>query len=111
MIFPLSEIQKISQLARSKDIKMHLDGARLWNASMGSGVSLREYGSYFDSMSLCLSKGIGAPIGSVLVGSRDLIKKARHFRKLFGGGWRQVCKAILCYSCVGRMRFSSGSIT
>ncbi|RUS33036.1 pyridoxal phosphate-dependent transferase [Jimgerdemannia flammicorona] len=89
MIFPLSEISRISEYGRSRGIKMHLDGARAWNASMATGIPLAEYGRHFDSMSLCLSKGIGAPIGSILVGSRDLIKRARHFRKLFGGGWRQ----------------------
>ncbi|KAI9314967.1 pyridoxal phosphate-dependent transferase [Dichotomocladium elegans] len=90
MILPLDEIRKISDLARSRGLAMHLDGARLWNAHMATGVPLKDYGAQFDSMSLCLSKGVGAPIGSILVGSRDFIKRARHFRKLFGGGWRQV---------------------
>lgn len=89
LIFPIEEIRKISELARSRGLAMHLDGARLWNASQESGVSLKEYGAHFDSMSLCLSKGVGAPIGSILVGNHDFIKHARHFRKLFGGGWRQ----------------------
>jgi threonine aldolase len=89
LIMPIDEIAKISTLARSRGIKMHVDGARLWNASQETGVTLKEYGKHFDSMSLCLSKGIGAPIGSILVGSRAFVAKCRHLRKLFGGGWRQ----------------------
>lgn len=68
---------------------MHLDGARLWNASIATGIPFHEYSKYFDSISLCLSKGLGAPVGSVLVGSHSFIEKARQYRKLFGGGWRQ----------------------
>ncbi|KAF7726442.1 Threonine aldolase [Apophysomyces ossiformis] len=89
LIFPVEEIRKISELARSKGLAMHLDGARLWNASQETGVPLKIYGKHFDSMSLCLSKGVGAPIGSILVGNAKFIDRARHFRKLFGGGWRQ----------------------
>jgi threonine aldolase len=89
MIFPIEEIKRISEHARARGIKMHLDGARLWNAHQETGVPLSEYGRYFDSMSLCLSKGVGAPIGSILVGDAKFIRKSRHFRKLFGGGWRQ----------------------
>ncbi|KAI9199828.1 pyridoxal phosphate-dependent transferase [Polychytrium aggregatum] len=88
-IFPLDEIKKISQLVRSKGVRIHLDGARLWNASVATGISIKEYCQQFDSVSLCLSKGLGAPVGSVLVGSKTFIKKARHIRKVFGGGWRQ----------------------
>ncbi|KAJ3116254.1 Threonine aldolase [Phlyctochytrium bullatum] len=88
-IFPLDEMKKISALATKHGIKMHLDGSRLWNANIATGISLKEYCSGFDTVTLCLSKGIGAPIGAVLVGSKATIKKARHFRKLFGGGWRQ----------------------
>jgi threonine aldolase len=68
MIFPLEEIKRIRQLAQAKRIALHLDGARLWNAAVATGTSLRQYGQLFDSMSLCLSKGMGCPIGSVLVG-------------------------------------------
>ncbi|KAI8379279.1 pyridoxal phosphate-dependent transferase [Radiomyces spectabilis] len=89
MIFPLSEIRRISDMARHRGLAMHLDGARLWNASEETGIPLKEYGKNFDSMSLCLSKGVGAPIGSILVGNADFIDRARHHRKLFGGGWRQ----------------------
>ncbi|KAF9913253.1 Threonine aldolase [Linnemannia zychae] len=88
-IQPIEEIERIRQLTKEHDIKLHLDGARLWHASIATGISMKEYCSHFDTVSLCLSKGIGAPIGSILVGSEAVIKKARHFRLLFGGGWRQ----------------------
>ncbi|GJJ73153.1 threonine aldolase [Entomortierella parvispora] len=88
-IMPLTEIARIRALTLEHGIKLHLDGARLWHASVTTGISMEEYCSYFDTVSLCLSKGIGAPIGSILVGSDRTIKKARHFRLLFGGGWRQ----------------------
>ncbi|EIE83938.1 hypothetical protein G6F46_003977 [Rhizopus delemar] len=89
MIFPIEEIAKISKMARGKGLAMHLDGARLWNASQETGISLKEYGKHFDSMSLCLSKGVGAPIGSIVVGNAKFVDRVRYYRKLFGGGWRQ----------------------
>ncbi|CAG8447162.1 8626_t:CDS:2 [Ambispora leptoticha] len=89
VIFPFSEIVQISRIARERGVKLHLDGARLWNASAEKEISLKQYGQYFDSITLCLSKSIGAPIGSILVGDQKFIDKARHFRKQFGGGWRQ----------------------
>ncbi|KAL0088685.1 pyridoxal phosphate-dependent transferase [Phycomyces blakesleeanus] len=89
LIFPIEEIRAISEMSRGRGLAMHLDGARLWNASQETGIPLSEYGKCFDSMSLCLSKGVGAPIGSILVGNREFINRARHLRKLFGGGWRQ----------------------
>ncbi|KAG0336181.1 Threonine aldolase [Podila horticola] len=88
-IMPLEEIIRIRAFTNEHNVKLHLDGARLWHASIATGISMKEYCSHFDSISLCLSKGIGAPIGSILVGSKQVIKKARHFRLLFGGGWRQ----------------------
>ncbi|KAG0290419.1 Threonine aldolase [Linnemannia gamsii] len=88
-IMPIEEMERIRILTKEHDIKLHLDGARLWHASVATGISMKEYCSHFDTVSLCLSKGIGAPIGSILVGSEVTIKKARHFRLLFGGGWRQ----------------------
>jgi threonine aldolase len=69
---------------------MHLDGARLWNACVAASLSPREYARYFDSVSVCFSKGLGAPIGSAVAGSKDFIAKARRFRRMFGGGMRQV---------------------
>ncbi|KAG1051163.1 hypothetical protein G6F46_004736 [Rhizopus delemar] len=88
-IMPIDEIHKIHDVARANNCKMHLDGARLWNASQATGVPLSEYGQYFDTVSICLSKGAGAPIGSMLTGPKELIERARHLRKLMGGGWRQ----------------------
>lgn len=89
MIFPLDEIIKISKFCKIHNVKLHLDGARIWNASIATGISIKEYAQYFDSVSICLSKTIGAPIGSVLVGDSQFIKKANHFKKQNGGGIRQ----------------------
>ncbi|KAI9230787.1 MAG: pyridoxal phosphate-dependent transferase [Piptocephalis tieghemiana] len=89
MYFPIEEIRRISQFARSKGLSMHLDGARLWNASVATETPMHEYGALFDTLSICLSKGVGAPIGSILVADAATIAKARRLRKLFGGGWRQ----------------------
>ncbi|KAI1319368.1 Threonine aldolase [Mortierella claussenii] len=88
-VMPLQEVQAIRRFAKENRVRLHLDGARIWNAAVALDCSLKDLASEFDSVSLCVSKGIGAPIGSVLVGDKNLIKKARHFRKMFGGGWRQ----------------------
>ncbi|MBD2102843.1 low-specificity L-threonine aldolase [Leptolyngbya sp. FACHB-261] len=88
-IFPLAEIESIAQVCQKHDLKLHLDGARLWNACVATGISEREYARPFDTVSVCFSKGLGAPVGSALVGSSESIKRARRFRKLFGGGMRQ----------------------
>ena len=89
-IFPKEEIARIASLASEHKIKMHLDGARLWNAVIATGTPLHIWAKPFDSVSVCLSKGLGAPIGSVVAGSEEFIKKARRNRKMFGGGMRQV---------------------
>lgn len=89
IIMPIEEIARISQFAKANDIKLHLDGARLWNASAETGISIEEYCSYFDSVSLCLSKSLGAPMGSILVGEHAFIERANHFKKQNGGGIRQ----------------------
>jgi threonine aldolase len=88
-IYPISLLKEISAFALAMRIRLHLDGARLWNASVASGVSPAEYASCVDSVSVCLSKGLGAPVGSVIAGSRGFIEEARHYRKIFGGGMRQ----------------------
>lgn len=88
-IMPLAETKRISAFAREHDIKLHLDGARLWEAVVAGAGSLSEFASLFDSVSLCFSKGLGAPIGSMLVGSVPFIKRARWIRKSIGGGLRQ----------------------
>ena len=89
MVMPLAEAKRIVEWAHANDIKVHLDGARLWEAVVSGAGSLSEYTSLFDSVSLCFSKGLGAPIGSIVVGSKAFIKKARWFRKSIGGGARQ----------------------
>lgn len=87
---PISEISTLSSAARARGISMHLDGARIWNAHIASGVSFLEYGRHFDTISVCLSKGLGAPIGSVMVSSRERVAEARIWRKRYGAGMRQV---------------------
>ncbi|KAF9890622.1 Threonine aldolase [Aspergillus nanangensis] len=89
VITPIEEIRKISQFAHGHGIKLHCDGARLWNASAATGFSLADYCQYFDSVSMCVSKGLGAPIGGVLASTRANIKQARWLRKQQGGGIRQ----------------------
>ncbi|KAK4047383.1 OPT super [Microbotryomycetes sp. JL201] len=103
MVFPQDEIIRISNWARQHDIIMHCDGARIWEAAAKTGLSIEELCRPFDTMSLCLSKGLGAPIGSVLVGPKDFIKKAKWFRKSFGGGIRQ-CGGLVAAAdyCVDR---------
>ena len=89
-IWPLEQIESVTGAARERGLALHLDGARLWNASLASGVSEAEYAARFDTVSVCFSKGLGAPVGSILAGSADLIAKARFFRKQQGGAMRQV---------------------
>ncbi|KAH0838581.1 pyridoxal phosphate-dependent transferase [Lanmaoa asiatica] len=88
-IMPQKDVCEISKNAHAQDIIMHLDGARIWDVVVATGLSVREICDPFESVSLCLSKGLGAPIGSCLVGTEAFITKARWFRKLFGGGMRQ----------------------
>lgn len=88
-VYPLDEIKKISAVCRKKKIKMHLDGARLWNVSVATGIAFREYAKYFDSVMVCFSKGMGCPVGSVLVGEKKFIAVAARHRKMMGGGMRQ----------------------
>lgn len=87
--YTLDEIRPIQALCKDKGLALHLDGARLFNALVETGESTQEVGALFDSVSLCLSKGLGAPVGSVLVGSKDFIGQARRLRKVMGGGMRQ----------------------
>lgn len=89
VILPLDNISAVSSLARNRGIKTHLDGARIFNASVETGISLQEYSKYFDSVSFCFSKGLGAPVGSVLCGTSGFIESARKWRKILGGGMRQ----------------------
>ena len=89
MVMPLEEVRRISAFAREHGIKLHCDGARLWEAVASGAGSLADFAACFDTVSLCFSKGLGAPIGSVLVGPKDIIKHARWVRKSIGGGLRQ----------------------
>lgn len=88
-IYPLDIIKEIYDLTRTEQMGYHLDGARLWNACVETGISPKEYASFFDSVSVCLSKGLGAPVGSVIAGTSEFVARARKVRKIFGGGMRQ----------------------
>ncbi|SFT45624.1 L-threonine aldolase [Lishizhenia tianjinensis] len=88
-IYDFEEIKKIKALCVEKGLPLHLDGARLFNSLVETGIDYKVYGEQFDSISICLSKGLGAPVGSLLLGSKDFIPKARRVRKVLGGGMRQ----------------------
>jgi threonine aldolase len=86
----LAELRALHGYARAGGFRLHLDGARLWNAAVATGTALADYGELFDAVTVCLSKGLGAPVGSLVVGSADLIEQARWWRKRMGAGMRQV---------------------
>ncbi len=90
VILSLEKIKKIKNIADKYKIPLHLDGARIWNAHISTGVSFEEYGKYFDTISVCFSKGLGAPVGSMLLGTKRHIEKALRKRKQLGGGMRQI---------------------
>lgn len=87
--YDFSEIKKIQKVCTEHNLKLHLDGARLFNALVEKNETPKQYGEVFDSISICLSKSLGCPVGSLLIGKKDFIKKARRVRKVFGGGMRQ----------------------
>ena len=87
---PLDQIKALRKGADEIGVALHLDGARIWNAHVASGVAFNEYGKYFDTISVCLSKGLGAPIGSVMLSTKERVTKARIWRKRYGAGMRQV---------------------
>lgn len=89
-VIPVENIIALKNLAKKYNLFYHLDGARIWNASIASGISVKEYASHFDSVSCCLSKGLGAPVGSIIAGTKDFIKEAFRVRKAWGGGMRQL---------------------
>jgi threonine aldolase len=97
-VLPLSYIEEAATFARSKGLAFHLDGARVFNAAVKSGVPIKTITGCFDSASLCLSKGLGSPVGSVLVGKKDLIARAHRIRKMLGGGMRQA--GVLAAACL-----------
>lgn len=88
-IYEIEELKKIRTLCTNKNLKLHLDGARIFNALVEANYTAKDIGEQFDTISICLSKGLGAPVGSLLLGNKEDIKKARRIRKLFGGGMRQ----------------------
>jgi threonine aldolase len=98
LVQPLDELQKLWDWSRPAGVAVHLDGARIWNAHVASGVSLETYGRLADTASVCFSKGLGTPVGSVLVASAERIAAARLWRKRLGGGMRQV--GVLAAACV-----------
>jgi threonine aldolase len=95
-IIPLQVMKELYRLAQLRGLKVHLDGARLFNAAVASGVPASEYAEQADTVSFCLSKGLGCPVGSVLCGSREFVEKARRIRKMFGGGMRQAGVLAAC---------------
>jgi len=90
VIQPIEIIKSISEFAKDNNIKLHLDGARIFNAYVETGISVKEYAGYFDSISFCFSKGLGCPVGSILCGDKEFIAKAHKWRKILGGAMRQV---------------------
>jgi threonine aldolase len=88
-IWPLERIEEVAAVARRHGLQLHLDGARLWNAAVATGIAESRWAAPFDTVSVCYSKGLGAPVGSALVGSKAFLERARRFRKMFGGGMRQ----------------------
>jgi threonine aldolase len=96
--YTLDEVKPIQDLCREKGLALHLDGARLFNALVETRETTEQVGAHFDSISICISKGLGAPVGSVLIGDRGFIKQARRFRKVMGGGMRQA--GYLAAACI-----------
>jgi len=88
-VWPLDSMRSVSDAARDLGLAVHLDGARLWNATAASGVGLDQYADTADTVNVCFSKGLGAPVGSALAGPRDVIDRGRWFKKMYGGGFRQ----------------------
>ena len=88
-VYPVEKMRDIYELAQGRGLRVHLDGARLWNAAIAAGIKPHEYAQYADSVSVCLSKGLGAPMGSLVSGSKTFIDRVHRFRKMFGGGMRQ----------------------
>ena len=98
VIVPLERLQAVAAVARSHGVAVHLDGARLWNASVASGIPVRDWAATADSVMMCFSKGLGAPVGSILTGAGDFVRRARRVRKRWGGGMRQA--GILAAACL-----------
>jgi threonine aldolase len=97
-IVPLDRLRALHETARSRGVRTHLDGARLWNASVATGIPISSWASCADTLTMCFSKGLGAPVGSILAGPADVIRRARRTRKRWGGGMRQA--GILAAACL-----------
>lgn len=97
-IYPFDQIESIASFVREMGLRLHMDGARLANASIATGIPFERYGALADSVTLCFSKGLGAPVGSILMSDRETVDRARHWRKRLGGGMRQV--GILAAACL-----------
>jgi threonine aldolase len=108
LVQPLEELQELWEWSRDADVAVHLDGARIWNAHVASGVPLSTYGGLADTASVCFSKGLGTPVGSVLVASADRIATARLWRKRLGGGMRQV--GVLAAACLYALDHNLGRL-
>ncbi len=89
LVYPLETMKALYSIAGQHDMKVHLDGARIFNASVATGIAVSEYSAYSDDITFCLSKGLGAPVGSMLSGDKEFIYQARRYRKMLGGGLRQ----------------------
>lgn len=100
-VHPYPSVEAISAWARGQKLALHLDGARLWNAAVASGTPARDWARHFDTVSVCFSKGLGAPVGSALAGPKELMTLARRYRKLFGGAMRQA--GFLAAACIHAM--------
>jgi threonine aldolase len=98
VVVPLARLQAVAAAARAHRVAVHLDGARLWNASVATGTPVREWAAAADSVMMCFSKGLGAPVGSILAGPGEFVRRARRVRKRWGGGMRQV--GILAAACL-----------
>jgi len=97
-IYPLEKIIELKELVSKYNLFYHLDGARIWNASVATGIHVKDYAVHFDSISCCFSKGLGAPVGSIIAGAKDVIKEAYRVRKAWGGGMRQ--SGVLAAACL-----------
>lgn len=98
VVVPLEKLRALGEAARARNVRMHLDGARLWNASVATGIPVADWAACADTVMMCFSKGLGAPVGSILAGPRDAIREARRVRKRWGGGMRQA--GILAAACL-----------
>lgn len=100
-IWPIEEVRSVTSAAREAGLRTHLDAARLWNACAATGLSIHDYAEHFDTLAVCFSKGLGAPVGSITAGNAPTIARVRRFRKLFGGGMRQ--SGVLASACLFAM--------